>query len=205
MHALIFTIEFFTGSLMFSYWIGHSLGINLKNIRDGNPGAFNLGHSAGLIYGILGASLDFFKGYFPLIFFLKILDTTDYKIIFIFLAPILGHAFSPFLKFKGGKALAVTFGVWSALTNFKISFIYAVILGILKSFERKINKNKPSIPEIDALLDLTGFGIVGVIMFMFQFNNLLLQFWLYNFVLLIFKRTKDIYAIINLFLNKEHN
>jgi glycerol-3-phosphate acyltransferase PlsY len=32
------------------------------------------------------------------------------------LAPILGHAFSPFLGFHGGKALACTFGAWSALT-----------------------------------------------------------------------------------------
>nr|WP_322785336.1 glycerol-3-phosphate acyltransferase [Carboxydothermus ferrireducens] len=33
-------------------------------------------------------------------------------------APVLGHAFSPFLRFKGGKAMAVTFGVWSAIEKF---------------------------------------------------------------------------------------
>jgi glycerol-3-phosphate acyltransferase PlsY len=31
------------------------------------------------------------------------------------LAPVVGHAFSPFLGFQGGKALAVTFGVWTGL------------------------------------------------------------------------------------------
>jgi glycerol-3-phosphate acyltransferase PlsY len=34
----------------------------------------------------------------------------------VMLAPILGHAFSPFLGFRGGKALASTFGVWTAVT-----------------------------------------------------------------------------------------
>jgi len=31
------------------------------------------------------------------------------------LAPVLGHAFSPFLGFRGGKAVAVTFGIWTGL------------------------------------------------------------------------------------------
>jgi glycerol-3-phosphate acyltransferase PlsY len=31
------------------------------------------------------------------------------------LAPVLGHAYSPFLGFKGGKALAVTLGIWTGL------------------------------------------------------------------------------------------
>jgi glycerol-3-phosphate acyltransferase PlsY len=29
---------------------------------------------------------------------------------------VFGHAFSPFLRFRGGKGIAATFGVWSALT-----------------------------------------------------------------------------------------
>jgi len=32
------------------------------------------------------------------------------------IAPVLGHAFSPFLGFRGGKALATTFGIWAGLT-----------------------------------------------------------------------------------------
>ena len=34
----------------------------------------------------------------------------------VMLAPILGHAFSPFLRFRGGKAVASTFGAWTAVT-----------------------------------------------------------------------------------------
>ncbi|SHH18463.1 glycerol-3-phosphate acyltransferase [Thermosipho atlanticus] len=198
-------IGFFSGAIMFSYWLARLKGINLKEIREGNPGAFNLGYAAGLTYGILGASLDFLKGYLPAYYFAKVIGLDDSRIIFLALSPILGHAFSPFLKFKGGKALATTFGVWSALTKFQISFFYAVILGILKYIERKINKNKPSLPEIDALLDLTGFGIIGIILFVLQYSFILQQFWFYNLVLLIFKRIRDIHTLLSLVFKSEQS
>ncbi|MDN5324928.1 MAG: acyl phosphate:glycerol-3-phosphate acyltransferase [Thermosipho sp. (in: thermotogales)] len=136
---------------------------------------------------------------------MNIVGTNDYRIIFLALSPILGHAFSPFLRFKGGKALATTFGVWSALTNFKISFIYAVTLGILKYIERKINNKKPSIPEVDALLDLSGFIILGIVLLKLNYPKILFQFWVYNLGLLIFKRIKDIFILINLMFGKEQN
>lgn len=190
---------------MFSYWIARLKGINLKKVREGNPGAFNLGYSLGLFYGILGASLDFLKGYIPIMFILKNYDISSNNLIIVALSPILGHAFSPFLKFKGGKALAVTFGVWSALTKFKISFIYAVILGILKYLERNINEDNPSIPEVDAALDLTGFGILGIFLWLLNYNPVFLKFWFFNLLLLIFKRYRDLISLIYIFSKKIRN
>ena len=46
------------------------------------------------------------------------------------IAPIAGHAFSPFLGFHGGKALAVTFGIWSGLTVWIVPTILGVFFGI---------------------------------------------------------------------------
>jgi glycerol-3-phosphate acyltransferase PlsY len=45
------------------------------------------------------------------------------------LAPVLGHVFSPFLGFKGGKAISAAFGVWIGLTLWKASL--PGILGVL--------------------------------------------------------------------------
>jgi len=49
------------------------------------------------------------------------------------LAAILGHAFSPFLRLKGGKAIAVTFGVLLALPQYEllIVFIVFIVIGFL--------------------------------------------------------------------------
>jgi glycerol-3-phosphate acyltransferase PlsY len=50
----------------------------------------------------------------------------------IAIAPVLGHAFSPFLGFRGGKAIATSLGVWIGLTIWKASLVGVVgtIIGI---------------------------------------------------------------------------
>jgi len=196
MIILLSLLEFGCGSLMFSYWMGLMLGKRLEEMRDGNPGAFNLGHAAGFKMGVVGATFDFMKGYFPLVYFLEKGYVTGNAIAIVAIAPILGHAFSPFLKFKGGKALATTFGVWSAITRFKASLTYAVILGILKLGERRYNIGKPSIPEIDAVLDLVGFGILGGLLFLSSVESYLLLLWMLNFAVLLYKRKNDMNIVL---------
>ncbi|KUJ90454.1 MAG: hypothetical protein XD37_1336 [Thermoanaerobacter thermocopriae] len=53
MIILLSILEFGCGSLMFSYWMGLMLGKRLEEVRDGNPGAFNLGHAAGFKMGVI--------------------------------------------------------------------------------------------------------------------------------------------------------
>ena len=49
----------------------------------------------------------------------------------IALAPMLGHAFSPFLNFKGGKAVATAFGVWIGLTLWDVPLVALTSIVIL--------------------------------------------------------------------------
>jgi len=196
MIVILGIIEFACGSMMFSYWLGIMAGKRLEEVRDGNPGATNLWYAAGFKIGIIGAILDFMKGYFPLVYFINKGYIREDAIVFIAIAPILGHAFSPFLRFNGGKALAATFGVWSAATHFKGSFMYAVILGILKLGERMYNKGKPSLPEVDAVLDLLGFVILGTLLVLGSFENYLLLLWLFNFIILLYKRKNDMVSFL---------
>lgn len=59
-----------------------------------------------------------------------------WALVAVCLAPILGHAYSPFLRFNGGKALAVSFGVWTGLTTWQgpvvLGIAFAVWLLVLK-------------------------------------------------------------------------
>jgi len=50
----------------------------------------------------------------------------------IALAPVVGHVFSPFLGFRGGKAVSTALGVWIGLTLWKASLagVVAVLIGI---------------------------------------------------------------------------
>ncbi|WP_075860370.1 glycerol-3-phosphate acyltransferase [Carboxydothermus pertinax] len=196
MVILLAIIEFLCGSLMFSYWLGVMAGKKLEEVRDGNPGAFNLWCAAGYKVGFWGAFLDFFKGYFPLVYFFNrgYLDS-EVTLAVVAIAPVLGHAFSPFLKFKGGKALAATFGVWSAVTSFKASFAYAVTLGFLKGLERIFYWGSPSLPERDAVLDILGFAFLGAFFLTGIFAGNLFYLWCLNFLLLFYKRKRD-FAIL---------
>jgi glycerol-3-phosphate acyltransferase PlsY len=52
------------------------------------------------------------------------------------LAPLLGHAFSPFLAFRGGKSVAASFGVWLGLTGPVGALALAVCFGAVYALQR---------------------------------------------------------------------
>jgi glycerol-3-phosphate acyltransferase PlsY len=113
-------IGFFLGSIPFSMVVTHLIKhVDVRLYGDGNPGAANAFVAGGRATGILALFLDFLKGCLPVLFAIYYFHVADGWIIPIALAPIAGHAYSPFLGFKGGKAVAVTFGIWTGLTLFQ--------------------------------------------------------------------------------------
>jgi acyl phosphate:glycerol-3-phosphate acyltransferase len=189
-------LEFICGSLMFSYWIGLKVHKNITKIGDGNPGAFNLWSAAGFKLGILGVFLDFIKGYFPLVLLIESGYIKEIYIIPVALAPILGHAFSPFMKLKGGKAVAVTFGVWSALTRFEVSLAYAITLAIEKLIVKKLNHGRPTTTEIDALMGILGMLIIMLYLVARNFSDYLLVLWIINILILAYKSKEKLYKLL---------
>ncbi|MGB9810219.1 MAG: glycerol-3-phosphate acyltransferase, partial [Dictyoglomus turgidum] len=106
----VILLQFLSGSIMYSYIIARILKVDLSKIRDGNPGASNLWRAVGWKYGILALFLDYLKGALPLAIFVSLGIVKDNFVISLAaLSGVLGHAFSPILRFKGGKAVAVSF------------------------------------------------------------------------------------------------
>jgi len=129
----LFIIGYFSGSLMFCYWLGKLAGKDITRVGDGNPGAYNLFKAGGPVLGTAGLILDFLKGFFPLYYvketgFLSGLSEVEFALVAS--SPLLGHAFSPFFRFKGGKGIAVTFGIWSALTFWKVPVVMGGVLTV---------------------------------------------------------------------------
>jgi len=178
---------FLCGSLMFSYWIGLLIKLDIRQIGDGNPGAFNLWSGAGYKFGLLGVALDFLKGYVPVLIIVSSGILTEEELIPVALAPVVGHAFSPFLRFNGGKALAVTFGVWSALTQFRVTLLYAIILGILFLVIRWIKGEERSTSEEDGLQTTMGFLLLSVYLLYAGYPIHIRWIWLGNFLILAWK------------------
>ncbi|MEZ0117857.1 UNVERIFIED_ORG: glycerol-3-phosphate acyltransferase PlsY [Heyndrickxia coagulans] len=191
MTFLLSALCFLSGSLMFSYWIGLLLNLNIRKTGDGNPGAANLWTKAGYKYGLLGIAGDFGKGFLPVWLIIKSGAVPSHKaLIPIALAPIAGHAFSPFLKGNGGKGLAVSFGVWSALTKFRISLTYAVILACFYVLAKVVKKGKKTTSSEDSLQTATGFLLLSLFLIFQNSPRFLLWIWLGNFIILLWKNKK---------------
>jgi glycerol-3-phosphate acyltransferase PlsY len=120
-------ISFFCGSLPLSFWLGKiALGTDIRQYGDGNPGAANVWRAGGKWWGILAILLDGIKGLIPVACANFIVGVQGWALVAVTLAPMLGHAFSPFLGLRGGKSLAVTFGAWAGLTLAEIPLVLGV-------------------------------------------------------------------------------
>lgn len=194
MVILYTVIEFFCGSLMFSYWLGCAAKKDLTAVGDGNPGAFNLWSAAGPKIGMTGVFLDFIKGYFPLVALIEGGYVNGFAIIPVAIAPIIGHALSPFMRFKGGKGIAATFGVWSAVTRFHVSIVYAVILAVLKIASKIFGNGKPTSSDTDGFMVVLGMWILSVYLVAERYPVYILILWAVNFALLVYTNRSKLHT-----------
>jgi len=195
MMILLTVMEFLCGSLMFSYWLGFAVKKDLRVVGDSNPGAFNLWHAAGYKLGMLGIILDLTKGYLPLVLLVRMGVVSGMAIVPVAIAPILGHAFSPFMKFKGGKSIAVTFGVWSAVSNFEVSLAFAIILAILSVAAKLLHGGKPITTEEDGFMVVMGMMILGVYLYVRAYSLPFLLLWVMNLMLFIYVNRLKLYIL----------
>ncbi len=92
------------------------LHADIRQVADGNPGASNVLRAGGKASAALALLLDFLKGAIPVGLAYGVAGHQGWGLVPIALAPVLGHAFSPFLHGHGGKGVAVTGGIWCGLT-----------------------------------------------------------------------------------------
>jgi glycerol-3-phosphate acyltransferase PlsY len=126
-------LAFLCGSLPFSVWLGKILlGLDVRKYGDGNPGAANAFRTGNKLVGFLVLMLDISKAAAPVGWAYFNLEIRGIPMLLIAVAPILGHVFSPFLSFRGGKALATALGVWIGLTIWKLSLpaLVGIVVGI---------------------------------------------------------------------------
>lgn len=110
-------IGFAAGAIPFSLLVGHlALRTDIRSYGDGNPGATNVLRAGSKLWAFVAAFLDMLKGGLPVGLAYITLGMRGFEIVPIALAPVLGHLYSPFLKGKGGKGVAVTGGIWIGLT-----------------------------------------------------------------------------------------
>lgn len=116
-------LSFLSGSLPFAVWLTRLKGKDVQTIGDRNPGAINALRAGGKALGIAVLLLDISKAAAPIGWAYYEFGWRGARLIPIAIAPMLGHAYSPFLGFKGGKAIATALGVWIGLTLWKVPVV----------------------------------------------------------------------------------
>jgi len=118
---------FILGSIPFSLIFGRLIAkTDIRAVGDGNPGGTNALKAGGLKAGLPAILLDIFKGFLP-VYLAQKYGLAGWNLIPVCLAPALGHAFSPFLRFHGGKALGATGGAWVALIGLWAFPVYGAL------------------------------------------------------------------------------
>ncbi len=107
---------FICGSLPTAFIVGKRLkNIDIRQHGSGNVGATNAFRVLGKGPGSFVFAIDFLKGFIPVFIFSQSShNTASYMPLAIGVFAILGHIFTPFLNFKGGKGVATGSGVLAA-------------------------------------------------------------------------------------------
>ncbi|OGC22242.1 acyl-phosphate glycerol 3-phosphate acyltransferase [candidate division WOR-1 bacterium RIFOXYC2_FULL_37_10] len=122
-------IAYVIGSIPFGYIIGKLFNIDVTKTGSGNIGATNVARSLGFNFGLIVFVLDLLKGTFAILIALQITQEPS-TVILVGLSAILGHMFSIFLKFKGGKGSAVGLGILLGIAPdvFFFTFLFVVFV-----------------------------------------------------------------------------
>jgi glycerol-3-phosphate acyltransferase PlsY len=106
----ILLFGFALGSIPFGYLIAKAKGVDIRSVGSGNIGTTNVFRALGKGPAIAVFILDVLKGLIPALLARKYVGSQEAAFACGF-AAILGHSFSPFLGFKGGKGIATGLGM----------------------------------------------------------------------------------------------
>lgn len=149
-------LAFLLGSIPFGLLIAKAKGINIREHGSGNIGATNVLRVVGKKYGITCLILDALKGFIPVALATNLIQIEGRAIqmplafldqwalllpasdammgqtvqILTALAAVLGHNYSPWVGFKGGKGIATSAGVLLALMPFAVGVLVIVFLAV---------------------------------------------------------------------------
>lgn len=133
-------VSYLIGNINFALIISTFHRKDVRKMGSGNPGTMNMLRNFGAKLGVLTLLLDVLKGAIPVFFAGLIAVKSGYEPVYCdiikYLAGlfvILGHIYPVFLRFKGGKGVASTLGVflvvnWQlTLIAFVLSLIYILL------------------------------------------------------------------------------
>jgi len=130
------SLSYLTGAIPFGLLFSRMAGKDVRKEGSGNIGATNVNRVLGKKLGILTLLCDLLKGLLPVFVASIVLPIGDNLELFVGLcglAAVLGHMFSIYIGFKGGKGVATALGVFLFFSPWAIAIalvVFVVVVGI---------------------------------------------------------------------------
>lgn len=138
MQYLEYALAFLIGSVPTAFWYAKYVHrLDIRQHGSGNIGATNSLRVLGKKAGIIVLLIDLLKGLIPVLVARK-LGFTPENILLTGVFAVLGHLFSPFVGFKGGKGIATAFGVILGFSPLG-ALICIAVFGLVLYFSRYVS------------------------------------------------------------------
>ncbi|NOZ91781.1 MAG: glycerol-3-phosphate 1-O-acyltransferase PlsY [Dictyoglomi bacterium] len=175
---------YFLGAIPFGYLIGkYMYGVDVRKEGSGNTGATNVYRVLGAKAGGLTALLDISKGLIPVV--VARMFFSDPKVWALTgAAAVVGHIFSVYLKFRGGKGIATSFGVGLGLCTGCALFAFLVWVAVA------------SITNYVSLASMMAF-LFGTLCAYFYAPMPVTLTFLFMFLLIVFAHRSNVVRLIN--------
>ena len=176
---IFFILAYLVGSIPNALWIGKMFkNIDVRDFGSGNVGATNAARVLGWKLGVMVLLFDAFKGMIFIIIARKF-GLSDIYVVLIGLAAILGHSYSIYLKFKGGKAVATSLGVMLVLIP-KVIIILVIVFLLIVIFSGYVS-----------LASISVAGILPILTYI-MYNNIIALLSLVVGILVIWRHKSNI-------------
>jgi acyl phosphate:glycerol-3-phosphate acyltransferase len=122
------------GSIPVGVLVARSKGIDIQQVGSGNIGATNVSRALGKRAGLFVFALDVSKGFVPALIARVLLKEAmwglDAQVLWFMVgaAAVLGHSFTPWLRFRGGKGIATGLGMLLASSTIVALAAFGVFL-----------------------------------------------------------------------------
>jgi acyl phosphate:glycerol-3-phosphate acyltransferase len=124
---------YLVGAIPFSFLIAKMRGVDIRTVGSGNIGATNLARAFGAVPGTVGLLLDATKGSGAVLLARWVLGDAAGPAVEAAagVLAVLGHSFTPFLRFRGGKGVATGAGVFLVLIPRALLVALALFLAVV--------------------------------------------------------------------------
>lgn len=173
------------GCFNFAVLISHFKNKDIRDIGSGNPGTMNMTRTFGLKIGVINFVCDAVKGGIPAIigwavfkdfvFAGTAFTVSDFARYFFGTFVIIGHVFPVTMKFKGGKGIASTLGLFSLALLCEQWWYIFIAIAVLALVYGYIFVTEWG--SMGSLLGVAGFTIWQAVIFVVRYDGALLNVW----------------------------